>query len=93
MREESVIAALQNGHFYSTEGTDLSVKVYPDKIVASTSAEATIEWIVKGGAKRKVTSGIKQDSYFIEGDEGYVRVVVTRNSDKKRVLGQPVFIE
>ncbi|MDI3543410.1 MAG: hypothetical protein PWP57_1015 [Candidatus Atribacteria bacterium] len=93
LREESIVAALQNGHFYSTEGPDLSVKVYPWGMTVSTSAEATIEWIARGGVKRKVTQGVKEDSYFIEGDERYVRAVVIRESDKKRALGQPVFIE
>lgn len=93
LREDSIIAALRNGHFYSTEGPDLSVKVYPDKIVASTSREATIEWIAKEGVKRRVIRGVKEDTYFVEGDEGYIRVVVIRKSDKKRALGQPIFIE
>ena len=93
LQKESIVAALGNGHFYSTEGPDLSVKVYPHKIVVSTSAEATIEWITKGGVKRRVTRRVKEDSYFIEGDEGYIRVVVIRKSDKKRALGQPIFIK
>lgn len=93
LSEDNIITALRNGNFYSTEGPDLSVRVYPDRIIARTNAEATIEWITKGGTKSKVTSGVTEDSYFIKGDEGYIRVAIIRDEDQKKALGQPVFIE
>ena len=93
LSEDNIITALRNGNFYSTEGPDLSVKVYSDRIVACTSTKATIKWITKGGIKSKVISGVTEDSYFIKGDEGYIRVAIIRDKDEKKALGQPVFIE
>ena len=34
-------------------------------------------------SERRVIRGVKEDTYFVEGDEGYIRVVVIRKSDKK----------
>ncbi len=88
----NIISSLAKGNFYSSNGPDLGVTVIGNTITAATSSSANITWIGTGGATLQTDVGVGVASYTVTGSEGYVRVVVTRDSDGKKAWSQPLFI-
>jgi len=89
----NVKESLRSGNFYSTEGPTLSISLSGDTITATTGASATIIFIGKGGKTLKSTASTTSETYTIKGNERYVRVKVTRDSDSLRAWSQPIFVQ
>lgn len=89
----SILDSLKRGNFYASTGATLSVTVAGNVITATTGAAAKIEWIGKGGVVLRTSSlHVTTDSYTIVGDELYVRIKVTRDSDSKYAWSNPIWV-
>ena len=95
----SILDSLKRGNFYASTGADLSVTVAGNVITATTGATgatgaaAKIEWIGKNGVVLRTSSlHVTTDSYTIVGDELYVRIKVTRDSDSKYAWSNPIWV-
>lgn len=91
---DSILDSIKRGNFYSSTGATLSIDVDKNVITATTDDAATIEWIGKRGTVLR-TSPLHStsDSYTIVGDELYVRVRVTRDSDSEFAWSNPIWVD
>lgn len=90
----SILDSMKRGNFYSSTGATLSVDVSGTTITATTGAAAKIEWIGKGGVVLQTSPlHVTTDSYTIVGDELYVRIRVTRDSDSEFAWSNPIWVD
>ena len=93
----SILDSLKRGNFYASTGASLSVSVVGKVITATTGAlgeAGKIEWIGKGGVVLRTSPlHVTTDSYTIVGDELYVRIKVTRDSDSKYAWSNPIWVD
>lgn len=89
----SILTSLKVGNFYATQGTDMWLSVSGKTITVATSAPSLIEWKKVGGTVIRTDMNKTSSSYTLVGDEVYVRIVITRNSDAKKAWSQPLFIQ
>jgi len=87
-----IVDALKRGNFYSSTGPTLSISVSKRTITATSDSLSTITWIGSGGNTLRSTSNVTSDSYTVAGDEVYVRIKITRNSDSKNAWSNPIYI-
>ncbi|MFC1612914.1 hypothetical protein ACFL23_01145 [Patescibacteria group bacterium] len=88
----NITDSLKRGNFYSSRGPTLSISVSQKIISVTTDNSSTIEWIISGGTTTQSTSTATSDSYTIIGDEVYVRIRVTRDSDSKQAWSNPIYV-
>jgi hypothetical protein len=91
LTSNAIIDALRNGDFYSSTGPTLCVSVSHNIITAETDSLGTIEWIGSGGETLRSTSNVVSDSYAAVGNEVYIRIRITRNSDHKNAWSNPLY--
>jgi hypothetical protein len=89
---ESIVESLKRGNFYASTGPSLSVLLSKRTITATTDSLSTITWIGSGGSTLRSTSNATTDSYTIIGNEVYVRIKITRNSDSKNAWSNPIYV-
>lgn len=89
----AIVDSIKRGNFYASQGATLTVSQNGLVLTATTGASATIEWITSGGTVAKTTTTATTDTYTITGNERYVRVRVTRDSDGKKAWSNPVWVD
>ena len=87
-----IIASLKSGNYYSSTGPDLSIHVPGDLISAFTSDDSKFEWIGTDGIVLQTTESSKSDMYELIGDEEYLRIRITRDSDGEKAWSNPLYI-
>jgi len=99
-----IMANLRAGNFYSAVGHAWyssremarisSIVTSGPTITITVPQQSTIKWIKKGGVVAKTTANVKSDSYTTRGDEGYVRMEVSRSDNQLiKAWSQPVFVQ
>lgn len=88
--ETSITLAMKQGNFYSTTGPTLTISLAQNVITATTGAAGTIAFIGKGGTVLQSTPSATTADYTVVGDEIYVRVKVTRDSDSEIAWSNPL---
>jgi hypothetical protein len=89
----NVREAVDKGNFYATTGPTLSIIQSGNTLTVTTGESATIEWIGKSGTILRTAAGATSDSYTIMGDELYVRIRITRDSDSKKAWSNPIWVD
>lgn len=98
-----IMANLKAGNFYvaagfSSTGTrDMarisSITTNNDTITIKVPQKSTIQWTKSGGVITKTTANATTDFYTVQGNEGYVRIVVSRSDNPiAQAWSQPIFI-
>ena len=80
MESSSVIRALKNGRFYSTQGPEIHlVKIAPDKVKVICTPASKIEFICDAadGGKEFLGDGLIEAEYTVSCGERFVRAEVT----------------
>jgi len=90
--EANIIKGIRSGNFYSSSGPDLTLSTSASKITARTETSSTIEFIGNNGALLHTTSATTAASYTVKGSERYIRVKVTRDTDRRSAWSNPVVI-
>jgi len=88
-----IMSNIKNGNFYASTGATVSVSLSGQTVTATTSSAGTIEFITSGGTISQSTPSATSASYAIVGNEKYVRVNVTRDSDGAKAWAQPIFLD
>jgi len=89
----NVMTELANGNFYATQGPVISDIVLSENVITVTTPVAsTIKWIKNNGEVIKTTAGVTSDTHTIVGDEVYVRIEITRDSDSLQAWSQPIYV-
>lgn len=101
---DDIMASLRSGNFYVITGRGnpvtpgdariSSITVSGLTITVKVPETSTIQWIKKDGVVVKTTNNMLQDSYTVNGDEKYVRIMTTLTSNaNKHAWSQPIFVE
>jgi hypothetical protein len=101
---DDIMASLRTGNFYVITGRGnpatpedariSSITVSGLTITVRVPETSTIQWITKDGVVVKTTHNVLQDSYTVNGNEKYVRVMTTLMSNaNKHAWSQPIFVE
>ena len=101
---DDIMANLRSGNFYVITGRGnpatpgdariSSITVSGLTITVKVPETSTIQWIKKDGVVVKTTNNVLQDSYTVNGDEKYVRIMTTLTSNaNKHAWSQPIFVE
>ncbi len=88
--DTDILANLEAGNFYASTGPTLTVSLVGTTLTATTGAAATIAFIGNGGTVLQSTASATTADYTIVGNEVYVRVRVTRDSDSKKAWSNPI---
>lgn len=86
-----ILAALEAGSFYATQGNDIGVKQIDNTIYAASSWYSNFEFVGQNGTVLKTEYNTCRATYDLQGDETYVRVKATRTADNKVAWSQPIF--
>lgn len=89
---QDIIDSMETGNYFATTGPELALSITEKTISVATDEPATIEFITVGGQVRKRQYQSIYATYEITGDEMYIRVRITRDSDEKMAWSNPVFI-
>lgn len=92
LNSSDIIDSLKRGNFYSSTGANLSISLDGKNIIASTDRSSTIEWIISGGTVTQTNLTTTSATYTVIGDEDYVRIKITRDSDSKLAWSNPIYI-
>lgn len=88
----AIMAQIAAGNFYASTGAVISnIALSGNQITVTTDASSSIQWRKKNGAVIKTTTGATSDSYTTSAADGYVRVIITRDSDSKQAWSQPLY--
>ncbi|KKS24985.1 MAG: Phosphoesterase PHP domain protein, partial [Candidatus Wolfebacteria bacterium GW2011_GWA2_42_10] len=88
-----ILEGLKRGNFYASNGANISsITVVDRKITISTDVASTIAFITDGGTVEQSTLNATSASYSVFGDEVYVRIRVTRDSDGLMAWSNPIYI-
>ncbi len=79
----NIMDSLKRGNFYSSTGPDLIITVNDKVITATTSDASTILFIKDSGATAQTTGSVTTANYTVVGNEKYIRIKITRDSDSK----------
>jgi hypothetical protein len=89
----NILASLRTGNFYSSTGPTITIAASSTEMTITTPAAATIAFIGQGGATLQTSASVTTATYTFTGNEKYVRVLVTRDSDSKLAWTNPVYIK
>jgi hypothetical protein len=87
-----IMKSLKTGNFYATTGPVITVKVVSNRITITTDKHSNIDWKQAGGKIIKTATGGTASFYQANGQEGYIRAVITHKSDGKKAWTQPFFV-
>ncbi len=104
LTKADILANLKAGNYYVTAGfgstgtRDMarisSITTNNDTITIKVPQKSTIQWIKSGGVIAKTTANVTTDFYTAQGNEGYVRIVVSRSDNPvAQAWSQPIFVE
>lgn len=88
----NIMNSLKQGNFYASSGPTLSASVAAKTITATTDSSSTIAWIGDSGSSLQSTATVTTDTYTIIGDEIYIRIKTTRDSDSKNAWSNPIYV-
>jgi len=97
-----IMANLKAGNYYVATGFGStgtrnmarisSITTNNDTITIKVPQNSTIQWIKSGGVIAKTTANVMTDFYTAQGNEGYVRIVVSRSDNPvAQAWSQPIF--
>lgn len=91
---QDILANLRAGNFYASQGPVLRIELKNGAIRASADDDGYFMFRGASGIRLLGLSAFDSKSavYELHGDERYVRVEYTRQSDRKRAWSQPLFI-
>jgi hypothetical protein len=90
---DDVMANLLSGNFYASSGANVTSVTVDGRNIAITLPKASdVEFIVNGGKVAKTERAVLTSSYVVAGDEKYVRIRVTRVSDKRQAWSNPIYV-
>jgi hypothetical protein len=103
LTKADIMANLKAGNYYVAAGFGStgtrgmarisSITTSNDTITIKVPQNSTIQWIKSGGVVAKTTANVIVDSYKAQGDEGYVRIVVSRSDyPVAQAWSQPIFV-
>ena len=103
LTKADIMANLKAGNYYVAAGFGStgtremarisSITTNNDTITVKVPQNSTIQWIKSGGVIVKTTANVITDSYKAQGDEGFVRTVVSRSDDPgAQAWSQPIFV-
>jgi len=88
-----IMENLKRGNFYSSNGAEItSIVVSKRTITVTTPVAGTIDFIGTGGAVKQTKAAATSDTYTVFGNEVYVRIKITRDSDGKIAWTNPVYV-
>lgn len=87
-----IVNSLRKGNFYASTGPTLTISHSNGVISVACDSASTIEWITQNGYIAKTTSSATSDTYTITGNELYVRLKVTRDSDSLIAWSNPFWV-
>lgn len=90
--ETNIKNAIRAGDFYSTTGATLNITIKHNIIYVTTEDTSKIEFIGGSGRIIQTNNNTTTAEYSILGDEIYIRVKITRNSDGAIAWGNPHFL-
>jgi len=77
LTKAEILNSLEKGNFYSTQGPTINaIEVERNAISIKLNQISTVTWIGAGGFILQETTGVKEDTYLIGGNEKYVRIRV-----------------
>ncbi len=89
----SLIASLKAGNFYSSTGPTISqITVTDQQIRIQLPEPAHIEFLITGGRTIQDHYNVSVAEYSVHGNEGYIRVRITRIKDGKKAWSNPFFV-
>jgi len=88
----NIMDSLKRGNYYASTGPTISISVSKKVITITADSAATIAFIGDGGAVLQTTASVTTASYTVVGDEVYVRVKITRDSDSKIAWSNPIYV-
>lgn len=92
LTENDIVASMGAGNYYASTGPTLDVSFAGMNLAITTNSPAKVEFITKNGYVKRTDISVLSASYTVTGDEGYVRVRVTRDSDGKKAWTNPIYI-
>jgi hypothetical protein len=97
LTQEAILQSLKEGNYYASRGVDLQINQSGRTITATTQLPAAIKWYSckndNVGVVLKTDTNATSSTYDIKGDEGYVRVEITRDSDSMTAFSNPIYVE
>ena len=92
----TITSALENGHFYSSEGPEIKNLWYEDGTVHIECSEAREIYIVKGirssGVLKAEDNLLTEADFNINSDDGFFRIVVV-GTDGKKAFTNAYFVD
>ena len=88
-----IMDGLKSGNFYASSGALISsVSAAGKSVAVSVPAPSDIEFIGNGGTVMSAARATVNAAYAVRGDEKYVRVRVTRLSDRRMAWSNPIYV-
>lgn len=87
----ALVQSLRTGNFIATQGPNIRVTVDGLTIMAATESPSLIEFVKMNGVAAASATGATSASYTVRGDELYIRIRVTRDSDGKKAWTNPIW--
>jgi hypothetical protein len=92
LTKAAIKESVYRGNFYASTGATLAVSVSGRVITATTGSVSTIAFIGNGGATLQSSASATSASYTVVGNERYVRIKITRDSDSKNAWSNPIYV-
>jgi len=93
LTKQDIMSNLVAGNFYASNGADiLKIGLSGQAINVVTNKPSKIEFIAKDGIIRQANTSVTIADYMPRGDEKYVRVRVTRDSDSRMAWSNPFYV-
>ena len=87
----ALLHSLRTGNFIATQGPNVTVRVDGLTITATTDSPSLIEFVKMNGVVACSVSAATSATYAVRGDELYVRIRVTRESDGRKAWTNPIW--
>ena len=90
--KSEILYNLQIGNFYASTGNDLNVNLTGNIVNAKCTEPSNIQFIGMNGKVLQSHNNVTNASYFIRGNEMYVRIRATKVSDGTMAWSQPIMV-
>lgn len=88
-----IMGNLKSGNFYASSGAHItSVSAAGSSVAVTVPAPSDVEFIANGGKTVKTERAVTAATYAVAGDETYVRVRVTRLTDRRMAWSNPIYV-
>lgn len=93
LSDKAILDSLKSGNYYSSTGALITgITVSNGAVWVKTPEISTIEFVIFSSYVAMKATNTNRAGYTIDGTESYIRVRVTRQSDKKMAYSNPIYI-